>query len=235
MKIKNLQTDGRKEGTVSFLSAASAPLRPPHHPPLPQGTALGGGKHCSELWSCATGFFRECCKSTASCLVGKWDQGRERETAGGREEASGPSRLLAILDERKRADRATCRALNTAFRQQQGRSVGPWLRLGIVKTHCRKPLPFNHTALKPSNPPDTLEANCHLSEGQTGAGPSPLPSALAHHWPSARLPLSGRLKGCQSPQSHSLEEGSSITGREEVSGREEAPAVQGTEEESRPT
>ena len=39
--------------------------------------------------------------------------------------------------------------------------MGPWLRLGVVKTHCRKPL----------DPPDTLEANCHLSEEQTGQDP----------------------------------------------------------------
>ena len=41
-------------------------------------------------------------------MVGKWDEDGDRERAGGREDASGPSCLLIILDERKRVNRATC-------------------------------------------------------------------------------------------------------------------------------
>lgn len=110
--MKRKLADRWEKGRDSFLSLCGVyppdTLPPAPPPPIPTGTVLVGGKHYSELWSCTTGCFRECCKNTTSCLVAKWDQGGDRETAGGREEASGPSCLLVTLDERKRDDRATC-------------------------------------------------------------------------------------------------------------------------------
>ena len=65
-----------------------------------------------------------------------------------------------------------------------------------------------------------------------GPAPVALSSVPVHHWLSELLQLSMLLKDCQSPQSHSLEQGNSITRRRGCKGgRKKKKSFQETEEE----